>query len=51
MASGTPVVASDVSRLSEVAGDAALLVNPLDVEANAAAVHRPYNEPLLRGES
>ena len=32
MACGTPVVCSGTSSLPEVAGDAALLVNPLDVE-------------------
>jgi glycosyltransferase involved in cell wall biosynthesis len=50
MASGTPVVASNVSSLPEVAGDAALLVNPLDVEAIAAALHRLHEDPLLRGQ-
>lgn len=33
MAVGTPVLASDVAALAEVAGDAALLVDPLDVGA------------------
>jgi glycosyltransferase involved in cell wall biosynthesis len=40
MACGTPVVCSDVSSLPEVAGDAALLVDPLDVEALAGALRR-----------
>jgi glycosyltransferase involved in cell wall biosynthesis len=38
MASGTPVVASNVSSLPEVAGDAALLVDPHDPAAIAAAI-------------
>jgi glycosyltransferase involved in cell wall biosynthesis len=33
MACGTPVLASDVSAMPEVAGDAALLVDPSDAEA------------------
>ncbi|NLE77208.1 MAG: glycosyltransferase family 4 protein [Chloroflexi bacterium] len=38
MACGTPVVCSGVASLPEVAGDAALLVDPDDCEALAAAV-------------
>jgi glycosyltransferase involved in cell wall biosynthesis len=38
MASGTPVVTSDRSALPESAGDAALLVDPSDADAIAAAV-------------
>jgi glycosyltransferase involved in cell wall biosynthesis len=38
MACGTPVVASNTSSLPEVVGDAGLLVDPLDVEALAAAM-------------
>ena len=42
-ACGTPVVASTASCLPEVAGDAALLVDPTDVDALAAALHhRPH---------
>ena len=40
MASGTPVVTSNVSSLPEVAGDAALLVDPYDPHAIAER-HRP----------
>jgi alpha-1,3-rhamnosyl/mannosyltransferase len=39
-ASGLPVVTSTVTSLPEVAGDAALLVDPLDVDAIAAAMTR-----------
>ena len=38
MASGTPVVCSNVSSLPEVAGDAARLVPPTDIESLAAAI-------------
>ncbi len=48
MACGTPVVTSSVSSLPEVAGDAALLVDPHDVEAIAAAMYRIVSEPALR---
>lgn len=40
MACGTPVITSNVSSLPEVAGDAALLVDPYDVEAIADAMRR-----------
>jgi glycosyltransferase involved in cell wall biosynthesis len=40
MACGTPVVTSTVSSLPEAAGDAALLVDPTDVEAIADALRR-----------
>lgn len=48
MACGTPVICSNVSSLPEVAGDAALLVDPLDVEALAAALEQVVVEPKLR---
>jgi len=38
MALGTPVITSNTSSLPEVAGDAALLVDPLDVRAIARAM-------------
>lgn len=47
MAAGAPVVTSDVSSLPEVAGDAALLVDPHDVRAIAAAIERLLVEPGL----
>ncbi|MBA2453264.1 MAG: glycosyltransferase family 4 protein [Chloroflexia bacterium] len=39
MACGTPVVTSNSSSLSEVAGDAAVLVKPTDVRSIAAGIH------------
>ena len=48
MACGTPVVTSVTSSLPELAGDAALLVEPTDVDAIAAALHRVLQEDDLR---
>ena len=50
MACGTPVVTSNVSSLPEVTGDAALLVDPTDASAIAAAITRVVSEPALREE-
>jgi glycosyltransferase involved in cell wall biosynthesis len=48
MASGVPVVCSNTSSLPEVAGDAALLVDPLDTGALAAAIERALTDADLR---
>jgi glycosyltransferase involved in cell wall biosynthesis len=48
MASGTPVVTSNVSSLPEVAGDAALLVDPLDARDIAEGIHRVLMDADLR---
>jgi len=50
MACGTPVVCSNASSLPEVAGDAALLFDPLDVEGMAAAMERILGDERLRTE-
>jgi glycosyltransferase involved in cell wall biosynthesis len=50
MASGTPVVTSNVSSLPEVAGDAAMLVDPYDVGAITAGIKRVLTDPALRDE-
>jgi glycosyltransferase involved in cell wall biosynthesis len=50
MACGTPVVTSKVSSLPEVAGDAAVLVDPHDARDVAAGLRRVLNEPGLREE-
>jgi glycosyltransferase involved in cell wall biosynthesis len=47
MACGTPVVTSNTSSLPEVAGDAALLVDPLDSGALADAIARVLDDPEL----
>ncbi len=55
MASGTPVVTSNVSSLPEVAGDAAVLVDPLRPEAIADGIYRvltddrPAARPAAQG--
>lgn len=48
MACGTPVITSNVSSLPEVAGDAAILVAPMDVQAIIKAVCRLQNESAYR---
>lgn len=50
MASGTPVVTSNVSSLPEVAGDAALLVDPYDPHSIASGIERVLHDALLRQE-
>jgi glycosyltransferase involved in cell wall biosynthesis len=47
MASGTPVIVSNVSSLPEVVGDAGLLVDPNDVEGWAVALHRVLTDDAL----
>ncbi|GAB4406226.1 MAG: glycosyltransferase family 1 protein [Bacteroidia bacterium] len=48
MQAGTPVITSDCTAMPEVAGDAALLVDPLDEGAIAQAMLRLWREPVLR---
>ena len=48
MASGTPVVTSNVSSLPEVAGDAAVLVDPYDPHAIADGIYRVLTDEDLR---
>jgi alpha-1,3-rhamnosyl/mannosyltransferase len=50
MACGTPVLTSNVSSLPEVVGDAALLVDPEDVEALTAALARIWADDALRAD-
>jgi glycosyltransferase involved in cell wall biosynthesis len=50
MASGTPVVTSNVSSLPEVAGDAALLVDPTSAEAIADAMRRVLTDDRLAAD-
>jgi glycosyltransferase involved in cell wall biosynthesis len=50
MASGTPVITSNVSSLPEVVGDAAMLIDPYDPVAIATAMRRVLAEPALRDE-
>ena len=50
MVHGLPVIASAATCLPEVCGDAALLVDPLDTDAIAAALARVLGEPELARE-
>ena len=49
MACGAPVITSNSTALPEAAGEAALLVDPEDTAAIAAAMRRVLDEPELRG--
>ena len=48
MAAGAPVITSNVSSLPEVVGDAAVLIDPMDAGAIAAAMARVLGDPQLR---
>jgi glycosyltransferase involved in cell wall biosynthesis len=50
MACGTPVVTSNVSSLPEVAGDAALLVDPADDAGIADGMRRVLTDATLAGD-
>jgi glycosyltransferase involved in cell wall biosynthesis len=47
---GTPVMTSNTASLPEVAGDAALLVDPYDTRAMAEAIRALDTQPELRAE-
>jgi glycosyltransferase involved in cell wall biosynthesis len=48
MACGTPIITSNVNGLKEIAGDAALLVDPNDTNTIAEAVYRVLEDADLR---
>ena len=48
MACGTPVVTSSTSSLPEVVGDAALTIDPYNIEALADALERVLSDEVLR---
>lgn len=48
MQTETPIITSDVSSLPEVAGEAALLVNPHSPENISNAMHKVYTDKLLK---
>lgn len=48
MANGCPVLTSDASSLSEIAGDAAVLVDPMDVGSIAGGMTRMIRDEGLR---
>ncbi len=47
MKSGTPVMAANTTSLPEVAGDAALYVNPFEIESIKAGLIQMDNDPVL----
>ena len=49
-ATDTPVIASNVSSIPEVASEGAFLVNPLNTQEIAAAMTRLANDEKLKGE-
>src|SRR5207253_8798462 len=48
MASGTPVITSNLSSLPEVAGDAAVLVDPYEPSEIADGIYRVLTDEALR---
>jgi glycosyltransferase involved in cell wall biosynthesis len=50
MASGTPVVTSNVSSMPEVAGDAAVLVDPYEPQAIADGITKVLTDETLRAD-
>ena len=50
MASGAPVVTSNVSSLPEVTGDAAMLVDPYEVDSIVSGIRRVLTDPSLAAE-
>jgi len=50
MASGTPVVTSNVSSMPEVTGDAAVLVDPYSVESIVEGIARVLKDPALSAD-
>ncbi|MGB3612658.1 MAG: glycosyltransferase family 1 protein [Elainellaceae cyanobacterium] len=50
MACGTAVITGNVSAMPEVVGEAAILADPVDVEAIARAAQRLYEHPDERNE-
>ena len=50
MACGTPIVTSNVNGLKEIAGDAALFVDPSDAEEIAGAIREVASDSNLQKE-
>jgi len=48
MSAGVPVLTSAGGALEEIAGDAALLIDPLSIDAIAAALDQALSSPELR---
>ena len=50
MKCGAPVIVGNTTSLPEVVGDAALMIDPFNVNAIAAAIHKVVNDSDLRAE-
>jgi glycosyltransferase involved in cell wall biosynthesis len=50
MACGTPIVTSNVNGLKEIAGEAAVLVDPTDAEAISDAISRVLSDQMLEAK-
>lgn len=50
MQCGCPVITSNSTSIPEVAGEACILVDPLDVESIASSMSMVHNNPRLRAE-
>ena len=50
MGAGTPVIASELSVMPEIAGDAALFIDPYDVNAIAAGIEKLLADDRLKKE-
>ncbi len=50
MSLGVPVITSKISSMVEVAGGAALLVDPYEVEGISRAMEKIYGDPILRAD-
>jgi len=48
MASGTPVITSNITALPEIAGDAAVLIDPLNIEQIAEAMDKVLSDENLK---
>lgn len=48
MACGTPVVVADTSSLSEIGGDAAIMVNPYDINEVAKGIKKAMTDKMTR---
>jgi glycosyltransferase involved in cell wall biosynthesis len=48
MEAGVPVITSNTSSLREIAGDAALTVNPLDTDEMKQSIYKMVNEKKIR---
>ena len=48
MASGCPVIVSNTASMPEVCGDAALYINPLDLDSLLTAIETLVRKPLVR---